>query len=170
MNAKNSFLWVLLSLVVIVCDQFTKYLATKHLVYSQANEIFSGLNLTLVHNTGAAFSFLSEAGGWQRWFFIILTSAVSIGLIYWLIVLPRQRLWLAAALALVLGGALGNLWDRIMLGYVIDFIDVYYDHWHWPAFNVADSSICVGAGMLIVDAIWFDQAEMSTKDPGSSTG
>jgi signal peptidase II len=168
MKKFSSLQWLWLSLVIIIADQITKHLVTKHLVYQQANEIISGLNLTLVHNTGAAFSFLSEAGGWQRWFFVILTSAVSLGLIYWLGTLAKQRIWLAAALALVLGGALGNLWDRIMLGYVIDFIDVYYAQWHWPAFNVADSSICAGAGMLIIDAIWFDQAEVSTTDKGTS--
>ena len=168
MTKFSSLQWLWLSLVIIIADQITKHLATKHLVYQQANEIISGLNLTLVHNTGAAFSFLSEAGGWQRWFFVVLTSAVSLGLIYWLGTLAKQRIWLAAALALVLGGALGNLWDRIMLGYVIDFIDVYYAQWHWPAFNVADSSICAGAGMLIIDAIWFDPAEVSTTDKGTS--
>jgi signal peptidase II len=168
MKKFSSLQWLWLSLVIIIADQITKHLVTKHLVYQQANEIISGLNLTLVHNTGAAFSFLSEAGGWQRWFFVVLTSAVSLGLIYWLGTLAKQRIWLAAALALVLGGALGNLWDRIMLGYVIDFIDVYYAQWHWPAFNVADSSICAGAGMLIIDAIWFDQAEVSTTDKGTS--
>ena len=168
MKKFSSLQWLWLSLVIIIADQITKHLVTKHLVYRQANEIISGFNLTLVHNTGAAFSFLSEAGGWQRWFFIVLTSAVSLGLIYWLGTLAKQRIWLAAALALVLGGALGNLWDRIMLGYVIDFIDVYYAQWHWPAFNVADSSICAGAGMLIIDAIWFDQAEVSTTDKGTS--
>jgi signal peptidase II len=168
MKKFSSLQWLWLSLVIIIADQITKHLVTKHLVYQQANEIISGLNLTLVHNTGAAFSFLSEAGGWQRWFFVVLTSAVSLGLIYWLGTLAKQRIWLAAALALVLGGALGNLWDRIMLGYVIDFIDVYYAQWHWPAFNVADSSICAGAGMLIIDAIWFDPAEVSTTDKGTS--
>jgi len=165
MKASNSLNWIWLSLIVIICDQISKYTATKYLVYQQANEILPGFNLTLVHNTGAAFSFLSQAGGWQRWFFIALTSIISIGLIYWLSTLPRQRIWLAAALALVLGGALSNLWDRISLGYVIDFIDVYYGHWHWPAFNVADSCISIGAGMLIIDAIWFDQAEVTTHKP-----
>lgn len=165
MRESNSLLWMWLSLIVIICDQFSKYAATKYLIYQQANEIFPGFNLTLVHNTGAAFSFLSQAGGWQRWFFIVLTSVISIGLIYWLSTLPRRRIWLAAALALVLGGALGNLWDRISLGYVIDFIDVFYNHWHWPAFNVADSCISIGAGMLIIDAIWFDRAEVTTNKP-----
>ncbi len=168
MRADNSLKWLWLSLLVIVCDQISKYAATKFLLYHQAENLFAGLNLTLVHNTGAAFSFLSEAGGWQRWFFVVLGSGVSIGLIYWLSSLPRQRRFLAAALALVLGGALGNLWDRIDPGYVIDFIDVYYGKWHWPAFNIADSAISVGAALLIIDAIWFDRAEVSSNDRSSS--
>jgi signal peptidase II len=168
MKNNNSLAWLWLSLSIIVSDQITKNLITDWLDYHQSENIFAGLNMTLVYNTGAAFSFLSQAGGWQRWFFIVLTSAVSLALLYWLATLPRQRKWLAVALALVLGGAIGNLWDRVSLGYVIDFIDVYYRHWHWPAFNVADSAICIGAIMLIIDAIWFDRAELSTGDKKSS--
>jgi signal peptidase II len=164
MIKNNSLSWLWLSLSIVVSDQITKKLITDWLDYHQSESIFAGLNMTLVYNTGAAFSFLSQAGGWQRWFFIVLTSAVSLALLYWLATLPRQRKWLAVALALVLGGAVGNLWDRISLGYVIDFIDVYYKQWHWPAFNVADSAICIGAIMLIIDAIWFDRAEVSTSD------
>ena len=164
MAKANSLIWLWLSALVIIGDQFTKNLATAKLDYYQSLQVFPGLNMTLVHNTGAAFSFLSQAGGWQRWFFIVLTSAISLGLVYWLFTLPRHKTWLAVALALVLGGALGNLWDRVSLGYVIDFIDVYYQAWHWPAFNVADSCISIGAGMLIIDAIWFDRAEVSTRN------
>lgn len=168
MKDNNSLLWLWLSVLVLVCDQISKYAATELLVYNQAEQLFAGLNLTLVHNTGAAFSFLSQAGGWQRWFFIALSSAVSIALIYWLSSLSRQRRWLAAALALIIGGALGNLWDRISLGFVIDFIDVYYARWHWPAFNIADSALCVGTAMLVIDSIWLDRATVSTKDQGGS--
>jgi signal peptidase II len=168
MIKNNSLTWLWLSLSIVVSDQITKNLITDWLDYHQSENIFAGLNMTLVYNTGAAFSFLSQAGGWQRWFFIILTSGVSLALIYWLATLPRQRKWLAVALALVLGGAIGNLVDRIRLGYVIDFIDVYYKHWHWPAFNVADSAICIGAIMLIIDAIWFDRAVVSTSDEKKS--
>lgn len=164
--ARSSALpWTGLSVIVVIADQISKSLATQALVYQQPEAVFPGLNLTLVHNTGAAFSFLSEAGGWQRWFFISLTVLVSAALVYWLKTLTRDKCWLAVALALILGGALGNLWDRVTLGYVIDFIDVYYKGWHWPAFNVADSCITVGAVMLVIDAIWFDQAEVSTNDP-----
>lgn len=168
MKKAHCLKWIWLSLAVVACDQLSKGMATEYLQYHQARQVFEGFNLTLVHNSGAAFSFLSKAGGWQRWFFIALSSAVSLALVFWLASLAPRRRWLAAALALVLGGALGNLWDRVTLGYVIDFIDVYYQRWHWPAFNVADSCITVGAAMLIVDAIWFDRAEVITRDRGNS--
>ena len=169
MNKAGSLHWLGLSVLIIIADQITKSIATAKLDYLQPYNIFPGLNMTLVHNTGAAFSILNQAGGWQRWFFIVLTLAVSMFLLYWLKTLPRNRRWLAIALALVLGGAFGNLWDRIMLGYVVDFIDVYYANWHWPAFNVADSSICIGAVMLVIDALWFDQAEVTTSNPGKKS-
>ncbi len=114
------------------------------------------LNLTLTHNTGAAFSFLSDAGGWQRWFFAGLTIVVSIIIVVWLTRLKPGQRWLPVSLSLVLGGALGNLWDRLAIGAVVDFIDVYYGTWHWPAFNLADSAICVGAVMLVVSTFKED--------------
>ncbi len=114
------------------------------------------LNLTLTHNTGAAFSFLSDAGGWQRWFFAGLTIVVSIIIVVWLTRLKPGQRWLPVSLSLVLGGALGNLWDRLVIGAVVDFIDVYYGTWHWPAFNLADSAICVGAVMLVVSTFKED--------------
>ena len=116
-----------------------------------------------MHNTGAAFSFLSQAGGWQRWFFIGLASIISFAIVVWMHGLPNDKRWLLAALALVLGGALGNLLDRFNYGYVIDFIEVYLSFlpWRifnpWPAFNVADSAIFIGAIMLVIDAFWFNQ-------------
>lgn len=151
--------WLGLSIVIVIMDQLTKFLITENLKLHQSIEIFSWFNLTLIHNTGAAFSFLSQAGGWQRWFFIILAISVSTIITIWLLRLPAKQRWLACALALVLGGAVGNLWDRIMFGYVIDFIDVSISFlpWRlfnpWPAFNIADSAISVGAVMLIIDAI-----------------
>jgi signal peptidase II len=153
--------WLGLSLVVVILDQFTKFLASQYLQLQQPVEIFSWFNLTLVHNTGAAFSFLSHAGGWQRWFFIVLAITVSIIIMVWLLRLPAKQRWLACALALVLGGAIGNVWDRIVFGYVIDFIDVSISFlpWQlfnpWPAFNIADSAISVGAVMLIIDVFLF---------------
>ena len=158
----SSIKWAWLSLVVLLLDQGVKYLASNYLNYHEPMAVCPGLNLTLVHNTGAAFSFLRDAGGWQRWFFMFLSGSVSIALLIWLYRLPPRHRWLGCSLALVLGGAAGNLWDRITLGYVVDFIDVYYSQWHWPAFNVADSAISIGAVMLIIDALWFDRATIST--------
>ena len=112
------------------------------------------VNLTLTHNTGAAFSLLHRAGGWQRWLFAALAVVVSIAIVIWLKRLPRNARWTAAGLALVLGGALGNLWDRLAHGYVVDFIDFYYGEWHWPAFNVADSAITLGAVMLVAEVVF----------------
>lgn len=144
--------WVWLSLAVVAADQLTKLLATASLAYGQPLPLMPGVNLTLLHNTGAAFSVLSDAGGWQRWLLAALALIASSVILAWLRSLRASRRWLAAALALILGGALGNLWDRLLLGYVIDFIDLYYGHWHWPAFNLADSAISTGAVMLVVDA------------------
>lgn len=145
--------WLWLSVAVIALDQITKALASAYLLLHEPVVVLPSFNLTLMHNTGAAFSFLSQAGGWQRWFFVVIAIGVSTALIGWLRRLQRSQLWLAVALALVLGGALGNVWDRIMLGYVVDFVDLYYGDWHWPAFNVADSAITVGAVMLVLDAL-----------------
>jgi len=149
--------WIWLVLVIVILDQLTKLLASHYLQLHQPLALLPGLNLTLTHNTGAAFSFLSNAGGWQRWLFIALAVVLSVIIFIWLLRLPGEKKWLACALALVLGGALGNLWDRVYLSYVIDFIDVYYGAWHWPAFNVADSSICIGAAMLIIDTLWLER-------------
>lgn len=153
--------WLFLSLLVILLDQATKYLASFYLDLHVAVPVLPGLNMTLMHNTGAAFSFLSQAGGWQRWFFILLAVGISIFITVWLLKLPRQQRWLACSLALILGGAIGNLLDRAMLGYVVDFIDVYYRDLHWPAFNVADSAITVGAIMLVIDTLWLNKKKVS---------
>jgi signal peptidase II len=143
------FFW--LSGLVIILDQITKVIAESNLDYRVPDNVFAGLNMTLVYNKGAAFSFLSDAGGWQRWFFMALSLVISIVLIIWLRNLDKSRVYLAGGLALILGGAVGNLIDRSLYGYVIDFIDVYYSSWHWPAFNIADSAITIGAGLLILD-------------------
>ena len=144
--------WLWITLLIILLDQATKYAAIQWLTLNQAHPVFPGFNLTLVHNPGAAFSFLRDAGGWQRYFFIILTTVISVVLLVWLACLPAGRALLACALALVIGGAAGNLWDRLQYGYVIDFIDFYYDKWSWPVFNIADSAITAGALLLILDA------------------
>jgi len=143
--------WFGLALFVIILDQMTKLWIDNHFELYESLSIFPSLNLTLLYNRGAAFSFLANAGGWQRWFFTSLSLIVSIILIIWLIRLDAKQRWLACALALILGGAIGNLIDRMLYGYVIDFIDIYYKNWHWPAFNVADSAISIGATMLFID-------------------
>jgi len=143
---------------VIVLDQVTKFLAETLLTFHQPVPVLPSFNLLLTYNTGAAFSFLAGAGGWQRWFFLGLGSLVSIGLIVWLRRLKPTETRLATALALILGGAIGNLIDRVWLGQVIDFIQLYYQHWYWPAFNLADSAITVGAALLVLDSLWSGQA------------
>lgn len=146
--------WLGLALLVVGLDQATKWLATAALNLHQPVPVLPSFNLTLMHNTGAAFSLLSQAGGWQRWFFVALGVGVSVAILWWL-KSPgsRDRAWLCTALALVLGGALGNVIDRVAYGYVVDFIQVYYDRFYWPAFNVADSAITVGAVMLVIDSL-----------------
>jgi signal peptidase II len=146
---------------VIVADQVSKYLAETLLVWRQPLPVMPFLNLYLTYNTGAAFSLLSDASGWQRWLFILLALAVSVFIVVWVRRLGPGQGYLVAALCLILGGALGNVIDRIVHGHVIDFIDVYYRHWHWPAFNIADSAITIGVIIIILDGI------AGRKAPGS---
>lgn len=143
--------WFGISALIIVLDQITKYVASHMLIMHEPVAILPFFNFTLMHNTGAAFSFLADQGGWQRWFFAVLALGVSVVLAVWLTRLKAHETWLALALSLVLGGAIGNLIDRVYYGYVIDFIDVYYNASHWPAFNIADSAISIGAVMLVID-------------------
>lgn len=138
-----------LALVILLLDQATKGWATAQLDYAQPVAVTPFFNLTLLHNTGAAFSFLSDAGGWQMWFFAIVALAVSLALVVWLWRLPQRERLQSAALALILGGAIGNLWDRLAQGYVVDFLDFYVGTYHWPAFNIADAAIVVGAVIMI---------------------
>lgn len=153
--------WLWLTSIVVILDLWTKNLASQYLQMYSPVVVISGFNLTLMHNTGAAFSFLSDAGGWQRWFFICLTFVVCTFILIWLHSLKANERWLACALAMILGGAFGNLWDRMTLGYVVDFIDISLSFlpWRifnpWPAFNIADSAIFIGATMLIIDAIFL---------------
>ena len=146
--------WFWLSGVVLILDQCSKLIADSLLQFNEPVNLLPFMDLRKVYNPGAAFSFLSDASGWQRWFFVGLTLVVSIILIVWLRRLPAGQARLALALSLILGGAAGNLIDRLVYGYVIDFIDLYYRSWHWPAFNVADSAITIGACLLILDAFW----------------
>ena len=144
--------WLWLSALVIVVDQITKRVIDSAMQLHQTIELIPYFQLTYMRNQGAAFSFLSGAGGWQRWFFIGLAIVASVFIFVWLRKLDTSRRREAVAWALVLGGALGNLIDRILYGYVIDFLDVYVGDWHWPAFNVADSAITVGVALLLLDS------------------
>jgi len=152
------WLWLFVSAGVIALDLFTKQRVSEALDLYRPVEVYSWLNITLAHNYGAAFSFLSDAGGWQRWFFVGLASVVSLLLLVWLLRLPRREWVTGLGLALVLGGAVGNLVDRIKLGYVVDFIDVHYGGWHYPAFNVADSAITCGVVLLLLDALLLSRS------------
>ncbi|MCF5468782.1 signal peptidase II [Pseudomonas syringae] len=145
--------WLWLTVLIVVIDQASKYYFENSLsLYQQIVVIPDIFSWTLAYNTGAAFSFLADGAGWQRWLFALIAIVVSAVLVVWLKRLGRDDTWLAIALALVLGGALGNLYDRIVLGHVIDFILVHWENrWYFPAFNVADSAITVGAIMLALD-------------------
>jgi len=143
--------WLWLSLIALVLDQWTKIAVDGSMRLYESIAIIPGFNLTYVHNTGAAFSFLSEAGGWQRWFFAAMALIISVVLTVWLYRLKSHETLLAVALSLVLGGAIGNLIDRLAYGYVIDFLDVYYQSWHWPAFNIADMAISAGVFLMLLE-------------------
>jgi len=148
-------LWI--AAAVFVSDQLTKFVAADYLTRHGDVQLTSFLNFALVHNTGAAFGFLSSASGWQNIFFIVVASVACIAILWMSWRLKTTDLFLGTGLMLVLGGAAGNLTDRLFHGYVIDFVDVYYRAWHWPAFNVADSAISVGAVLLIIDALGLTQ-------------
>jgi signal peptidase II len=145
--------WLWLTGLVIALDQLSKWLAEQMLAPHTPQAVLPSVNITLVYNTGAAFSFLSQAGGWQRWFFSLLAVGVSVFIVLWMRRLGHRERWTAAGLAMVLGGALGNLIDRLVYGHVIDFIDVYYKDLHWPTFNIADSAITLGAAVLIAHGL-----------------
>lgn len=144
--------WLWLSVIVVFLDQVTKYVALIQLSGRPSVEILPFFNFVLVFNSGAAFGFLNDAGGWQNIFFITLASFISLVFLVMIARLKSSELQLAVAFSLVLGGAVGNLIDRFANGYVIDFLDFYYGSWHFPAFNVADSAITIGALLLILDA------------------
>lgn len=156
--------WLWLSGVVVALDQGTKYLADTYLQFHQSVPLFPMFNFTLSYNAGAAFSFLSEAGGWQRWFFTALAVVISLVLVVWIKRLKKDELWNAVALSLILGGAIGNVIDRVLFGYVIDFLDVYYQQWHWPIFNVADSAISIGVVVLLFDGFFGSKGLVKQKE------
>lgn len=146
------FVW--LAVLVFVFDQWSKQAVLQHMELYQSMQLTPFFNLTYVHNYGAAFSFLSDQGGWQRWFFTFIAMAVSLLILWWLKQLQKGQVLLSVAFSFILGGAIGNLYDRLAYGYVIDFLDFYYQQWHWPAFNIADSAIFIGAALLIVDMFY----------------
>ncbi|MGC3935338.1 MULTISPECIES: signal peptidase II [Pseudomonas] len=158
--------WLWLSLLVLVIDQASKfYFEAKLEMFQQIVIIPDLFSWTLAYNTGAAFSFLADSSGWQRWLFALIAIVVSAVLVVWLKRLGRNDTWLAVALALVLGGALGNLYDRVALGHVIDFILVHWQNrWYFPAFNIADSAITVGAIMLALDMFKSKKTEEAAHD------
>jgi signal peptidase II len=161
--------WFLVSLCVLVCDQMTKYWASSTLNYAEPVTFLPYFNFTLLHNYGAAFSFLADQGGWQRIFFAVIAFSVSVFLALWIARIDANKKIEVAGLSLVLGGAIGNLWDRVFLGYVVDFVDWFYmsandclsffysipstSSCHWPAFNIADAAIMLGVALLIVDML-----------------
>lgn len=150
-NRGRAAVWLLLSALVVLADQLSKSYITSHYGEFEFTTVLPILDITRMHNVGAAFSFLATASGWQRWLFISLAVIVSIGIVVWLYRMPRSQGLLACGLALVLGGAIGNVIDRIRLGAVIDFIHFHWDRAYFPAFNIADSAITVGAACLILE-------------------
>jgi signal peptidase II len=156
--------WLWLSVVIAALDQLSKYYMSQILTlcepgHCSSMELLPVFKFTLLHNEGAAFSFLSDAGGWQRWFLVSISAIVSAVLVIWIARLKANEKWLAFALALILGGAAGNLIDRIQLGYVIDFVVVHYGNAYFPAFNVADSAISVGGALMILDMLFLSRPE-----------
>ena len=156
---QNKWLWI--SLIVIVLDQVTKQIAEAMLPKHQAVNLFPYFDWYLTYNTGAAFSFLADAGGWQRWFFTAIAIVISVLIVQWIRKLPAEETTTAISLALILGGAIGNLIDRVYLGHVIDYIQIWLGNYPWPAFNIADAAIFVGAVVLV----WSSFAGMGKPSP-----
>ena len=149
---------------VVALDQLTKVAVDRALALYERIPITSFFNLTKAYNEGAAFSFLSSAGGWQRWLFTVVSAVVSVVLVIWLRRMGPEERWLGVSIALILGGALGNLIDRVIYGHVVDFVQLYWRDWYFPSFNVADSAITCGAAILIALTL-FEKPEESTATP-----
>jgi len=168
---RSFWLWNGIAALILLLDQVTKWAIVKWVPLYDKVPVNAFINITHHRNEGAAFSFLADAGGWQRWFFTGLAVAVSAFIVSWLWRLRLQRQWvLSTGLALVLGGALGNVIDRIRLGFVVDFVQVLIYGWPFPSFNVADSAITAGAALLIVDALFLSGRQRSQAATGSSPG
>lgn len=157
-------IFLLLSLVIVIFDQGSKIWIINNLSLYQDINVLPIFDITYVRNHGAAFSFLSDAGGWQRWFFTAIAVVISVLLTVWMAKTPIKQKLLLAAYALILGGAIGNVADRMMYGYVVDFLHFYYDNWHFPAFNIADISISCGAALLILEALLDAKNAKSKQD------
>ncbi len=160
----HNLVWLGLAVIAIILDQWTKSIAVAHLIYANPIPVLPFLNWTLLHNYGAAFSFLSDAGGWQRYFFTSLAGIVSLIFIFWLMRMPKNMTVLPLAIALILGGAIGNLIDRVALGYVVDFIHVYYNNSHFPAFNIADSAITLGTILMLIDTFFLEKKRIQAAE------
>jgi len=161
-----------LTALVILLDQITKWMAETQLTMHEQNPVMPFFNITRMHNYGAAFSFLSDAGGWQRWFFTIIAIVISVVLVVWLLRLKSHEKWLGIGLALILGGAIGNVIDRIRLGYVVDFIQ-WFANWkeatyYWPSFNIADAAIFVGTGLFLLSS-FLVKDDLDAEDESSDS-
>ena len=162
-EGKTGLAWLWLSVIVVVLDQFTKWYVVDHFELFEILPIGPFLDLTRLHNEGAAFGLLAEAGGWQRWFFLVLAGAIAVAILYWLRTLPaRGYYWLTIGLALILGGAAGNAYDRFTDGHVVDYLHFHLGEHYFPAFNVADIGITTGAIMLIIDALLHGRRTKAT--------
>jgi signal peptidase II len=150
--------WLWLTLLMLVADQLTKYWVVSHFTLYESVAVMPFFNFTYMQNTGAAFSFLADAGGWQRWFFTAIAIIVTTVLLVWMKKTPREQKLLPIAFALVISGALGNVIDRLQFGYVVDFLDFYLGSYHWPAFNIADAAIFIGAALILYDGFTSKEA------------
>lgn len=160
----NGLIYLWLSVVAFILDLFTKWLVVSHFELYECVNILPIFNLTYVRNYGAAFSFLADHSGWQKYFFVLIAVVISALLLFWLAKTPRQKILLNSAYALIIGGALANMTDRLYHGFVVDFLDFYWQIYHYPVFNVADIAICVGAGLLILDYLKNERKQVKGTD------
>lgn len=164
-RVSNSLVWLWLSVLMFAADRLTKVIAESTLQEYEISPVIPGFfDFTLLYNPGAAFGFLATAGGWQRWMFSLLAIVMSVVLVIWIKRTPREIWWLNSGLALILGGALGNLYDRVMQGQVVDFLSFHFGSYYFPAFNLADIAISCGAFLLIVDMLFFEKKRLSQQE------
>jgi signal peptidase II len=163
------FRWLFLSFIVILLDQSSKQFAEAMLTAYEPVFVLPFFDLTLMYNKGAAFSFLSDQGGWQRWFFVALAVGVTLALVLWLRRLKPEEKWVALSLSLIIGGAVGNLIDRLLFGQVIDFISWHYQEYYWPAFNLADSAIFIGVVVMLYEAFFIRSGEKAADETRDSS-